>query len=634
MRRAARLRRALVLGGLICVGGWSAACHEEGDVHVNSLSIEGTSAVTTNQLKGVLETKATGWLPWAHKQYFDRAEFEADLGRIRRYYQDRGYPGARITSVDVALNDEGTAADLTVTIDEGEPVTVEAVRVEGFDELPAEAQAVFEDLPLQPGQPRDFDVVGASRQRILDGLRDRGYAYASVDAAERPGSGPSQVVVIFEGRAGPPARFGRITIEGLDRLDEQIVRRELTFDTGDAYDASRVTQSQRRLGRLQLLQFVNIDARPPEEAQPLDLPVRIVVTESPPRRLQLGVGYGSEGGVRGSAEWTHLNFLGGARELQAELKGSTIERGASLDFTQPYFYRPGLTLDLRTSVWQTLETTYRSRTLGGNAGVRYRFGGRERGANRAAGQTLRAGYVHEYLRYNITEDALEDLAGRDELIALGLDPTTGQGRGTRAALNVSLEHDATDALLDPRRGYALSAAFDHARAYLGGTFAYDEIVGEARGYLPIGERLVIAVRGRAGTLAGATDTDVPFSERYFLGGSSSLRGWGRYEVAPLANGLPVGGRTMLDTSAEVRVVATESFGLVFFMDAGNVWAGDWEARLGDLRYAAGPGLRYRTPVGAVRADLGIQMNPIPGLKVRGGPQTRRWRVHFSIGQAF
>jgi hypothetical protein len=70
MRRAARLRRALVLGGLICVGGWSAACHEEGDVHVNSLSIEGTSAVTTNQLKGVLETKATGWLPWAHKQYF------------------------------------------------------------------------------------------------------------------------------------------------------------------------------------------------------------------------------------------------------------------------------------------------------------------------------------------------------------------------------------------------------------------------------------------------------------------------------------------------------------------------------------------------------------------------------------
>jgi outer membrane protein assembly complex protein YaeT len=632
MRRFSIVRRAVVIGGLACVSWLSAGCHEEGDVHVDSLTFEGTSAVTDDQLRGVMQTRATGWLPWAHKRYFDRAEFETDLGRIRRFYQDRGYPNARVTAVDVTLNEAGTAVDLRIVLEEGAPVVVEAVRVDGFDALPVDEQGVFENLPLQPGQPRDFDQVGASRQRILDQLRNLGYAYASVDVAEQSGSAPNQVVVVFSGRSGPRARFGPISVEGLDRLDEGILRRELTFETGQTYDASRVLQSQRRLGRLELLQFVNIDARPPENGQPLDLPVRVVVTESPPRRLQLGIGYGSEGGIRGSAEWSHLNFLGGARRLRAEARGSTIERGASLELTQPYFFLPGLTLDLRGSSWQTLETTYRSTASGGGAGVRYRFGERRRTERRGAGGNLRASYVLEHLRYTITDAALADLSGREELIALGLDPTTGQGRGTKAALTASFEHDATDSAVDPRRGYGFSTSFEHARPYLGGTFGYDEFLGEGRGYLPIGDRVVIALRGRAGTLAAADDTDVPFSERYFLGGSSSLRGWGRYEVAPLAEGLPVGGRTMVDASAEFRFAVNESIGLVLFADAGNVWPGDWQ--VGELRRAVGPGLRYRTPVGVVRADLGIQLNPIPDLRIDDAPQKRRWRLHFSIGQAF
>ena len=77
-----------------------------------------------------------------------------------------------------------------------------------------------------------------------------------------------------------------------------------------------------------------------------------------------------------------------------------------------------------------------------------------------------------------------------------------------------------------------------------------------------------------------------------------------------------------------------NFGGVIFFDAGNVWADSFGFRLGDLRYAVGPGLRYQTPIGPVRFDVGYQLNPIPGLLVNGAPQSRRWRIHFSIGQAF
>ena len=128
---------------------------------------------------------------------------------------------------------------------------------------------------------------------------------------------------------------------------------------------------------------------------------------------------------------------------------------------------------------------------------------------------------------------------------------------------------------------------------------------------------------------------MPFSKKYFLGGATSIRGWGRYEVSPQGgSGLPIGGNTMLEFSSEARLALGGNLGAVAFLDAGSVWTNSWEVRLDDLRYAVGPGLRYLTPVGPIRLDVGYQLNPIPGLLVNGQPQARRWRMHFSIGQAF
>ena len=119
------------------------------------------------------------------------------------------------------------------------------------------------------------------------------------------------------------------------------------------------------------------------------------------------------------------------------------------------------------------------------------------------------------------------------------------------------------------------------------------------------------------------------------GGATSVRGWGRYEVSPLGgSGLPIGGNSMFAFSSEARLSMGSRLGAVAFIDAGNVWSGDLQWKLNELRYAVGPGLRYETPVGPIRFDLGYQLNEIPGLKVNGQPQPRRWRIHFSIGQAF
>jgi outer membrane translocation and assembly module TamA len=106
-------------------------------------------------------------------------------------------------------------------------------------------------------------------------------------------------------------------------------------------------------------------------------------------------------------------------------------------------------------------------------------------------------------------------------------------------------------------------------------------------------------------------------------------------VSPLGGpGLPIGGNSLLQFSSEGRVAVKGRLGAVLFLDGGNVWAGDGQFGVHDLRYAVGLGMRYGTPIGPVRLDYGYQVNPIPGLLVNGQVNPRRWRIHFSIGQAF
>jgi outer membrane protein insertion porin family/translocation and assembly module TamA len=152
-------------------------------------------------------------------------------------------------------------------------------------------------------------------------------------------------------------------------------------------------------------------------------------------------------------------------------------------------------------------------------------------------------------------------------------------------------------------------------------------------------RFVVANRLRFGTIDPADDDpeNVPFYKRFFLGGATSLRGWGRFEVSPLSGfGFPIGGLSMAEGATEVRFPLFGKLGGVLFADYGNVWSDAWSFDARDLKLAVGPGLRYQTPIGPARVDFGYQVTPIEGLRVEGKEpdEQRHWRVHFSIGQAF
>ena len=600
-------------------------CREEGDIQIHKLDFQGVEQVDKTALANALQTKRGSRLPWGHKAYFDRRMFEADLERIQAFYRDRGFPDARVASFDVKLNDQQDQVDVVVHISEGMPTLVADVDLTGFDVLSADEQrSLRESLPLQPKRPLDRQLAVASRERALNALRDHGYPYAEVDISQE-GLGDKRVNVAFAATPGALAHFGPIEIDGQKSVEENIIRRQLSYQEGGIFSRREMRESQRKLYRMELFQFANIESKEDKTAQSPDVPTRVTVAEAKHQRLTTGIGYGSEEKARAMLRWDHLNFFGSARHAGVETKWSSLDRGVRLDYTEPFFLTGHYSLNFEGRAWQAVEPVYSLKSLGGRASIRHQ-------ANSQSYWTV--SLINEFQRSSITNAGLEDFSIRDDLIALGLDPR-GTTRGTMGAIAFDVNRNTTNNLLDANQGYVLSGHVEQAGKWLWGTYNYWEVSGEARQYLRVGRSFVWANRIHAGTIdALGGETSVPFFKRYFLGGASSVRGWGRFEVSPLSGfGFPIGGLSMLEGSTEIRKPLFGKLGGVAFFDFGNVSDRSVDVPT-SLLYAVGPGLRYLTPVGPARIDFGYQLNRIPNLKVNGKPETRAWRIHFSIGQAF
>lgn len=603
-------------------------CRDEGTIRVRRLEFRGVTAVDEGRLRGALATRQSSRIPWGRKQFFDRARFDADLKRMQAFYTDRGYPDARVTGFDVKLNKDQNAVDLLVTIDEGRPVRVAEVVFVGFEDVPpSHLESVREQMPLKIGQPRDRAHVVTTHELAVNELRDHGYPYAKVATGEEAAGGGRDVRVAFTATPGTLAHFSSVEISGNRTVSERVIQRQLLFKPGDLYRRTVVQDTQRRLYAMELFQFVNIETLDPEQESD-EVRTRVTVAEGRHQRVNFGVGYGTEEKARVDGEYNHVNFLGGARSAGVHARWSSLDRGLRLNLHQPYLFSPKLSLDAEAQQWYTFTPAYESIITGGKATTSRRWG---------AKMSASLSFTNEYTSSSISNEALSDLSLRDELIALGLDPTTGRQEGTLNAIGFDFQRSTADNLLNATKGFQISAHAEQAGRFLPGSFNYTALSADGRHYLSVGRRFVVANRLQLGSIAAAGDlaANVPFSRRYFLGGATSIRGWGRYEVSPLSgSGLPIGGNSLFAFTSELRAAVRGNLGGVLFLDGGNVWSDPWTINMDDLRYAVGAGLRYRTPVGPIRFDLGYQLNPIDGLVVGGALKPRRWRMHFSIGQAF
>jgi outer membrane protein assembly complex protein YaeT len=625
------------------------ATETSAEIQVDSIKWEGNNAVGKGDLENAIVTKANSWLPWGRKEYLNRDVLQDDVKRIKTLYAARGYPDATVSDLDLQFNDTQDKVKIRFVITEGEPVIVESLTFAGVGPIPENRMRVIRQrFPVKEGSPRDIAAIRAGHELAVRGLRDRGFPYATVTVREAAGSAPRTVALTYDASPGPKAIFGPIEISGNNTVSDDVIRRQLLYKPGDLFRESLLLASQRKLSTLGLFEpgggdkggFVNIE-EVAQEQKPVEVATRVTVGESKHQHVELQGGFGTEEKARGEIQYRHVNFFGGGRTGSVRGRWSSLDRGVWLDFHEPYFLRNNWSLAITGQNRYVREPKFEEEQIGGRAQITYRR--LQAGAlpRETRSTSVSFSYINQYESFSIDNDALEDLTLRDDLIALGLDPTTGAGKGTLIALAVDAQRNTVDSVLDPKRGYLASAHFEHAGRLLRGDFSYREFSAEGRYYQRVMNNVIVAQRIRFGSLGSKELSDVPFYKRYFLGGSTSLRGWGRFEVGPLTpvnpetgGRLTLGGLTMLESATEIRAPIWGKLEGVLFFDAGNVWLDSWDVQFGDMRYDVGPGLRYRTPIGPIRFDFAYQLTPIEDLLVNGEVLNRRWRMHFSIGQAF
>lgn len=621
-----RRSRPLALVMLVATLASAVACKDEGTIQVGRISFNGVKGISESQLRNALATRQSAKLPLGKKQYFDRTRFDADLRRVQAFYSDKGYPDARVTGFDVRLNSDQDKVDITLTIDEGRPLRISSIDYYGFEAVPHDRVAEMQRaLPIRVGEVRERPKMVEAQGYIQDRLRDSGFAYARAWVTEKIPQ-PGEVDVAVTADPGRVVHFGEVEVAGNSSVGDDVIRRDMLYQPGDLFSRSAMLNTQRRLYGMELFQFANVQVLDADEQYP-EVKTRVTVAESKHQRVNFGVGYGTEEKGRIDGEYRHVNVLGGARSGGLHARWSSLDRGIRVNVTQPYFLLKGYSLATEGQQWYTFTPAYQSVVSGAKASIIHR--------THSQRHSWTLSFTSEHDSSAISNDVLTDLTLRNALIALGLDPRTGKQDGTLNSVSGDAQFNGTDNLLDAPRGYQLAMHVEQAGRLVPGSFQYFGTAFDARHYIPI-RTIVIANRLQLSSVAPEDgEASIPFSKRLFLGGATSVRGWGRFEISPLSgSGLPIGGESLFAWSTEARLPLTEKLGGVLFVDAGNVWSDAWSIDVTRLRYAVGPGLRYRTPIGPLRFDVGYQLNPIPDLIVNGEPQRRRWRLHFSVGQAF
>jgi outer membrane protein assembly factor BamA len=471
-----------VLAAVIVMGG----CHEEGDVKVLSLGFTGNQAFSSGQLKRVVVTQAGGKLPWSRKRYFNRAIFDDDVDRLQAFLL-----GPRLSGRADHIRRRGLQRGarrrlrLKVHLDEGTPLVVERLEFTGLDDVAPDVVTRLKNVALEVGKPRDRQAVASARERITYVLRDSGYAHARVESKELDGSSSHQVVLAFNSTPGASTTFGDVTVAGLAKVEERVVRRAMAIRTGDLYRVSKINESQRKLNNLGIFDFAHVGNDPRAETATTPMPMVATVTEGKPQRYKFSGGFGSDG-PRGAVRFENVNFLGDARQFAAEARYGTRLKGMGIDFTEPHFLTRKWSATASFGGWFRNETTYASRELGGRIGVQYRTESSRNPDNEPITHVFRAAYAHEALNYTIAPLTLADITQFEELIALGLDPVSGLGHGRLTAIELDFERIAIDHPADPHRGWQSRCTAGHAAPWLFGTYRFDEVIAEARTYVPPG----------------------------------------------------------------------------------------------------------------------------------------------------
>jgi len=645
----------------------------------------------------------TDWGVAHIREYLDEGELPLDVLRLRLYYRQRGF---RAATVDTMIAREGDRVRIQFEVAEGEPTRIRSLDVVGGEGL-LDSTVVRQDLPLAVGDRLDLVALGEGERRVAERLRKDGYVHAQVLREYFIPSETLEADVVLRVEPGPRVRVGNIRIVGSGQVGDQVIRELLRFRSGDWFREDRIVESQRSLYSLQALRWANISSEPRSDSDTL-IDLRVEVAPAPKRSLQTGLGLQTDECVQAQANLIYRNFLGDARilrftgrvsnvlagELQGQFPCTDVSENEvyqklnyllEVGFEQPVF-SDGRN-NLRASVFAERETVpdlYVRNAVGGQVSFSRRL-------QRAMQLTLSyqptlTSFAEEsadiYFCVNFGVCDPEDIQVLTE--ANWLSPVTGLWT-----------YDRTDSPFEATRGWYVAVELEQAGDLTLSDYQYSRGTVDGAVFHRLSSTIVAGAHIRTGAILPysgnifdgtiTTDAVVQPQKRFFAGGPQSVRGFGTNLLGPTVLVLdegdctaypdfqdcadsvspgtfserPLGGNSVFEGSVEARFKAGNRWTVAAFVDFGQVWE-TIDSRT-PVVATPGAGVRFRSPVGPLRLDVGYNPTGTEEKQVvvvlddgsivelpspveydpftYDGPSAltelwRRLRFQFSIGEAF
>ncbi|HUG52229.1 MAG TPA: translocation/assembly module TamB domain-containing protein [Vicinamibacteria bacterium] len=514
------------------------------------------------------------------------------VGDVTAAYRDELYLGAEVGRPRVQ---EGPRrAVITVPVREGPRARLAEVSFTGVTLPEEELRRV---AALETGLPFEEEEVTAAVDRLRGAYFERGYSGVRINPVARPRE--ADLDVVFEVEEGERRTVGQVLLRGLGRTRESLVRRQVRLQPGSAVDPRELVAIERRLMDLGVFARATVEASE-------EVPSTVTVTVEEGDRALAGyrLRHNDEDGGRGDLDGELRNLLGRGLTAGARYGVGRDLRDARAVLSMPALARLGR---LTASAFRLEEDL--PAVVGGDddapENVRRQDGGQLQLTRRLArGWDALLGY-----RFR-----------RTRLLPLFPDPIDV------AALDASLLRDTRDSALDARRGAFWSFSLEYSPAALGSDFRFVKALGQVFVMRPVAETFTWAQGARLGLAHGFEGQQLTSTERFRAGGANTIRGFGTDALGPRdAFGDPLGGQAVIVVNEELRYHHPSGLGAVVFYDGGNVFPSVSEVDL-DWRHAFGLGLRWASPVGLLRVDVGFPVAP--------RPEEKRVRFFFSLGQAF
>lgn len=583
---------------------------------VQEVRILGNHGLSDKQLMKKLMIQPSDWLSWyTETDTYDREKLLFDQSQLRATYLNHGYVRAAVDSSVAELTPDRGAFLVTHTVREGARYRFGPIRVVGdFDELPT--VDLYRALEVEEGAWYSQGKVGKSVEKLIDLIGDFGYAFLKINPERTVLDDTKTVEVTFHVTKGKRVYVNRIEVSGNTRTQDSVVRREVSMAEGDRFSASHLRKAKRRLAELNFFEDVEIQTPLAGDRELVD--IKIKVTEKPTGTFTLGGGYSSQDAFIGTASVSQNNFLGKGQKLVVSYAYSGKRTDYNISFSEPYFLGRRLTagFDLfNRDRDQTRQSSFKERTFG--AAVHLGF---------PLSENLR-----NLVRYRFTDTEIDytgaGVPSRMLRVQEELSPYL------QSMISNTLTWDNLDDHILPTTGRIHRLTTDFSGP--GGDVRFVRVLTDHHLYHPLSADgdLVAHVRGRFGFADGLGE-DIPLFERFFLGGSNSLRGFMPAGIGPRAqDGDAYGGVhfEQINTELFFPVLGLTSKGVrgLVFLDAGFLGdeglSDDEIYHSGSVRVATGVGIHWNSPFGPLRFTLSTP------LMKEAYDETRLF--DFSIGSA-